>query len=725
MKKKCGKFAVFFALALSLLAGCGKKAEDPANEKGRYEETEISLPDAAGEFVQICREDEKVVLYQRQENGDSVSLKRFVMDPQTKTFAEDTPAGMVQLMLPADAYTLKIRKADAVYYVYYDAQIDDENLQGFLYTCDDTGMAEVTPEGWAEKDPQYGFVDSPQDIAVTDHAVIALFYTKIERYDRQTLSLAESRPLEGERYEALIGMGDSYALIIDGDSGTMQGIGICPEDSIKVTSQVDISSKKSGSCAADADTAGNLIVANADGLHQKAKDAGQFEDLLDGSYMSFGLSDSWCRGMTSDMSDDTNEVYYALFQNDQGQKLYQYAYNPELPLKPEKELTVYTLYDQATINQAATLFGKKHPDTMVSVHVACADTDDKEAETQRNRLMTSLAAGDGEDVIVLSGLDDNALAKKGVLMDLSDIVTPMEENGELLQAIVDGEKAADGKQQILPIRFALPLLLSKEKRASEMTDLAALAKAAEQTDGSLLGTFTGEDLVETFAPYFMPDIIKDKQLDTEKLRTVLQELQTIAAHSDLIEKHKKGERASNEWDLPSTMQAALCQISGFNDAMFDLAIINLVKGDYTSFENAYIPTVEIGVNANTKQADLAKEFAAFVMSREVQDGDFYDGFPVNKESLHMQVNLDRSNYAAYTTIEGADGQEIGLDIEQIKAADADRLETICESLSQKTMQDAKVLEELKKTVPAYLLGRQSLDDTISKIQDGVKIYLAE
>ncbi len=719
MKKKCGKLAVLFVLALSLLAGCGKKAEDPANEKGRYEETEIALPDETGEFVQICREDEKVVLYQRQENGDSVSLKRFVMDPQTKIFAEDTPAGMAQLTLPADAYTLKIRKADSVYYVYYDAQMG-EDLQGFLYTCDDTGVTEVTPEGWAEKDPQYGFVDSPQDIAVTDHAVIALFYTKIERYDRQTLALAESRTLD-ERYEALIGMGDSYALIIDGDSGTMQGIGICPEDSTKPTSQVDISSKKSGSCAAAADDAGNLIVANADGLHRKAKDAQQFEDLLDGSYMSFGLSDSWCRGMTC----DTNEVYYALFQNDQGQKLYQYAYNPELALKPEKELTVYTLYDQATINQAATLFQKKHPDTMVSVHVACADTDDKEAEKEHNRLMTSLAAGDGEDVLVLSGLDDNALAQKGVLMDLSDIVTPMEENGELLQTIVDGEKTADGKQQILPVRFALPLLLSKEKRASEMTDLAALAKAAEQTDGSLLGTFTGEDLVENFAPYFMPDIITDKQLDTEKLRTVLQELQTIAAHSDLIEKYKKGERASNEWDLPSTMQAVLCQISGFNDAMFDLAIINLVKGDYTSFENAYIPTVEIGVNANTKQADLAKEFAAFVMSREVQDGDFYDGFPVNKESLHMQVSLDRSDYAAYTTIEGADGQEIGLDIEPIKAPDADKLEAVCESLSKKTMQDAKVLEELKKAVPDYLLGRQSLDDTISKIQDGVKIYLAE
>ena len=255
--------------------------------------------------------------------------------------------------------------------------------------------------------------------------------------------------------------------------------------------------------------------------------------------------------------------------------------------------------------------------------------------------------------------------------------------------------------------------------------VAALAKAAEQTDGSLLGTFTGEDLVETFAPYFMPDIIKDKQLDTEKLRTVLQELQTIAAHCDMVEKYKKGERASNEWNLPSAMQAVLCQISGFNDAMFDLAIINLVKGDYTSFENAYIPTVEIGVNANTKQADLAKEFAAFVMSREVQDGDFYDGFPVNKESLHMQVSLDRSDYAAYTTIEGADGQEIGLDIEPIKAADADKLEAICDSLSKKTVKDAKVLEELEKAVPAYLLGRQSLDDTISKIQDGVKIYLAE
>ncbi len=72
-------------------------------------------------------------------------------------------------------------------------------------------------------------------------------------------------------------MGDSYALIIDGDSGTMQGIGICPEDSIKVISQVDISSKRAESCAADADAAGNLIVANADGLHRKAKDAGSLK----------------------------------------------------------------------------------------------------------------------------------------------------------------------------------------------------------------------------------------------------------------------------------------------------------------------------------------------------------------------------------------------------------------------------------------------------------------
>lgn len=329
-------------------------------------------------------------------------------------------------------------------------------------------------------------------------------------------------------------------------------------------------------------------------------------------------------------------------------------------------------------------------------------------------------------MIVLNGLDAEGLAQKGALLDLSETVKPMEEAGALLQNIVDGEKSADGSLQVIPVRFSMPLILSKEKKAATMTDLASLSKAGGSTPESLLGTFSGEDFVELFAPYFMDDIVSEKALDEEKLRSILEELKAVAANCDLVEKYReKGEGASNEWDLPSSTQAALCRISGFNDAMFDLAIVNLVKGDYASFENAYVPTVEVGVNADTKQSDLVKEFVTFLLDREVQDGDFYDGFPVNQESLHMQVNMDRSAYAAYTTIEGEDGSEVGLDIKSIQKEDADKLEAICLSLSKRIRQDDKVMEELKKAVPAYLLDQQSLEDTVQKLSDALRIYLAE
>ena len=69
-----------------------------------------------------------------------------------------------------------------------------------------------------------------------------------------------------------------------------------------------------------------------------------------------------------------------------------------------------------------------------------------------------------------------------------------------------------------------------------------------------------------------------------------------------------------------------------------------------SFKGYYVPQVIAGVNAASKQQELAKEFVACLFNQSVQEIDSYDGFPVQAQALE--------SLAAYVDTEEAKGMSI-------------------------------------------------------------------
>ena len=72
-----------------------------------------------------------------------------------------------------------------------------------------------------------------------------------------------------------------------------------------------------------------------------------------------------------------------------------------------------------------------------------------------------------------------------------------------------------------------------------------------------------------------------------------------------------------------------------------------------------------------------------------------------------------------------DGEYIQFDSKPYPQEVADQLVAICETLNRPVKEDAKIREVLIECLGAYLDGTQSKEETIRKIEAGLKMYLAE
>ncbi len=79
--------------------------------------------------------------------------------------------------------------------------------------------------------------------------------------------------------------------------------------------------------------------------------------------------------------------------------------------------------------------------------------------------------------MVMDHLKLDTYASKGLLLDLQEVLQPMEEDGTLLSNITTAYKEADGTRYAVPLQFGLLLAVGRDVQPEEMSSMDAIAKA--------------------------------------------------------------------------------------------------------------------------------------------------------------------------------------------------------------------------------------------------------
>ncbi|MCH5342783.1 MAG: extracellular solute-binding protein [Acetatifactor sp.] len=726
------------ALTLGALTGCGStKDSDPAQktsegesplqtERGAYVETEISLPEewANKKVAQVFTADDTLHLLLVGEDAGNAVFQEWEYNGE---FAEVTEEWLRTPEIPysegLDVSLLRDGAGNAYLYACY---LDEagENYKGHLWKAEEDTLTDITPEKWTKPDEVYGFYQIVRSMAALDNGTLAaLYYSSVDILSGEDGSVQKSISPVADYYgEEIVAHGDRLYLLTTNDAGYTNGVEAHLAD--QEPAVIPFSQKSGSYVHLSALSDGKLIVVCGDGIFRYQDGADEWEKLMEGMDTSFGLTTTWCRGMTA----LENGEIYALFGRDEGgMALYHYAYDPDAVRQMTEVLTLYTVDESYLLQQAAILYHKEHPEVRIEIDSAYSLSErytphDYDAVYQE--LNTSLMGEYTPDLIVLDHLNMESFAEKGVLVDISDIVKPMEESGELLSNITGAYERADGARYAVPLQFGITMAVGRDIAAEDMGSLEALAAFLSKKDENYLGEQTVWELVDKFYPSFCGELVENGQLNKKVLSENLEYLKTIADSCGVVEKH--GERGGyGMWDLPSRVKLAFDDAEGFKGSMQAISMAENIEGEFTAFEKTFKPSIQIGVCARSGHAETALDFLRFALSQEVQDIDYRSGFPVNAHSLQVQAGQDRSDSEVYASIVIEEGVYEDFHITDYSEELAKRLLALCQRLERPTVEDEKIKNALIEALPAYFNGSRTLEETVNNIEAGLRMYLAE
>ncbi len=734
MKKK-----IVLLILLSLIifiSGCRSKEESSAsiqNNKGRYMENEISLPEGLDENVTLTLTKKNGMPYLNVFTGEEQCTITGYQMNDDGTWTEDTSEWLKSLSFSSsDSYrNVVLEDASGNQYLYYTEILNDSYKGNILHSTDGTTYETLNPEGWEDKNPEHGTYTAPEKVAMLkDGTLVSLFFSgEVDFYNKEDLSIQYS--ITGNEYSTTILTVSENTLILGqiDNNYNITGVDVYDIDNNYKKTSYPFQSNLTGNAFLDINNKGDLVLCNPDGVNILEHGTTLWQNVLDGTLTSLTMQNMWSIGFVAGVDDN----YYILYNSENaGYSMKKYIYNETIDSVPSTELTVYSLKDNSTLRHAAAVFQQNNPDVKVSFTIAMTDdeyemADDAIKEDYIRALNVELLAGGGTDILVLDGLPTDSFIEKGVLTDISSIIQPMIDNGKLFSNIMN-QYINNGKIYHVPIRFSLPLLCGRNSDVENLSTLDALADyATNHMDTSLFGNMTLDDFLTTFSPFVTDKIIdNDGSIRKDKLILVLNQLKIIGDNCGIVDEYSDEIRKGNNiWDLASQIQLSLNSCAGFKNSMFPLGIVTYAKGGFTLFENAYTPSCELGINNASSHQELSQDFISFVLSEEIGKNDFYDGFSVNKQALAMSSQFDRSNASAYSEIENEDGTFSGIKFGPLNKEQIEDLVNTCSRVSYNTDSNERFIALFKEESKEFFQGSLSVDETADNFVKKISVYLSE
>lgn len=390
---------------------------------------------------------------------------------------------------------------------------------------------------------------------------------------------------------------------------------------------------------------GTLYLGNPDGIHRLSSGSTLWETTVDGALNSMSMPSLIIDELFAVKGEE--EQFYASYIDTQGgQRLLQYVFDKKVSALPAHEITVYSLQENSTMRQDISLFQAQNTDVKVNYVVAMGDEGGTVSDYIR-ALNTELLSGSGADVLLLDGLPVDSYLEKGVLADLSDIIRPLMDSGELMSNITD-HFDTEGKIYQMPLRFSFPIIIGKKDVLSSVKDMNSIVSYMKENKGkAYMPSVTYSSLLQDTLALYSDDLYENGELKKEKLVEFLKNLKLLADNMKATEYSEEdtAKTDSSFIDSSKLFQMAylglmtdqycgsLSQIYSVSSMLIPNALIQQYHVEYETVNRKFLPTGLIGLNSASKEANIAKQFIAFLYSEKAQESNLYDGFPVNKKAM--------------------------------------------------------------------------------------------
>ena len=731
--------SLLLAAALLLgLAACAAEDQGTGAAMGRFVESELTLPEDIFEVHAIRGAADgglDLLAYMGNRESQYVDLKWYrSADGGVSWTQKDCPAleGVFNPMETNVAVEAAAWDASGRLYLYYKEYPEDSTapaLEAVAY-LDDGGQ--MVPYPWPVPQPSDG--SGLLDIRVAENGDILLGgWREVIQVDPATGAVKETYTPKDQSFGA-----------VDGWDVVGNTLWMSEPDRLY---SYDLTAGAEGEViTADTPTAMEMnygqvyraVAARADGVYY-ATDHGIFravpgssvtQRLVDGNLSSLGTPSLSRIGLAS-----TGEAFLLLGYDGEHFRLYGYRFDPTVPAQAERELRVWSLYDEPLIRQAIGAFQRTDPNVYVSYEPALTGEGGATREDALKALSTELLAGKGPDVLVLDGLPVDSYIQKGILADLSATVDPLITDGTLMKAVAETYRQEDGALYAVPSLFQVPLMHGESEG---VTDLASLADWAE----ARLGTYVHPLYISTLEDYLGFFYPVRGAVEEAELRAFLTDLKRVY-DLELQKPYGDGISNSNEGDFQFGAlywMAGSCGLNVGNLKQFE----NLYCAYQASLEegrgtiaplfgqSAFRPVTTLSVTSSSTNGEAARAFLAAVLGAQVQSAGVGAGLPVNAAALEAMAAYERegsggsfSYYAGgYTDAEGGEAH-VDLRIDYPPLAWREEMVQLFQNLTTPLLYDETVLQLLLENTRDYFEGGKSLDETMAALMQKLSLYRSE
>ena len=486
---------------------------------------------------------------------------------------------------------------------------------------------------------------------------------------------------------------------------------------------------------------GYLFFITQMGLYSFVPGGSVVEELIDGSRTTLGDT----RFLPVAMTGAEDDTFYVLGnRGETGAMLLHYTYDTEIPTVSDTQLTIYSLYESEDLPQMISQYQVAHPEVMVELEIGMTGEDGITVSDAIRALNTEILAGKGPDLICLDGFNLNTYQEKGLLADVSQILSQAEPT--LTQVTRCYEQ--DGKIYAVPTGFILPAMYGPSHIVSQIHDWDSLVAAGEQAKAErpdafgVLAAFHPVNTADEFYDsYSSAWINPDGTVNEEKLTEFYANMQRVYDLDAELQKMWADRAYEEPLFYPGEYIGLLGSISMGNYCICFGALSGMrawanslaaeqYLDDYQTARlelggsGVFVPKGIMGILTTSEHPQAAGSFLQFMLSQEVQSKDLTYCFPVNQAVFDQETTEERviDSYLSFTD---ADGNNMGVQAQYPDAQDRENLRTWVDNLTTPASTDFIIRSTVLDQMTACLLKEITPEDAAQNAMKTINLYLAE